>query len=103
MDKFKRLAVVFTVFYLVFGFNSIWCTESNGAEKTREKLSQTRYVNPKGYFKITPPRGWRIVEYSQDPRGKVAFISDFRDVLEFIELICSPLSFLRFCILPLGL
>lgn len=74
MDKFKRLAVVFTVFHLVFGFNSIWCTESNGAEKTREKLSRTRYVHPKGYFKITPPQGWRIVEYPQDPRGKVAFI-----------------------------
>ena len=74
MDTFKRLAVVVTVFYLVFGFNSIWCAESNGAEKTREKLPQTRYVDPKGYFKITPPQGWRILKYPKDPRGKVAFI-----------------------------
>ena len=74
MDKFKRLALVFMVFHLGFVFNSIWCIESNGAEKTREKLSGTRYVDPKGYFKITPPRGWRIQKYSQDTRGKVAFI-----------------------------
>lgn len=74
MDKFKRLAVAVMVFYLVFGFNGIWCTESSGGEKKQGKLSRTRYVDSKGYFKITPPRGWRILKYPQDPRGKVAFI-----------------------------
>jgi len=74
MDKFQRLAVVITVFLLVFGFNNIWCTESNGAENTREKLSRKRYVDPRGFFKISPPQGWRIQKYPQDPRGKVAFI-----------------------------
>ena len=74
MDKFKRLAVVVMVFYLVFGFNGIWCTESSGSEKKQGKLSRTRYIDSKGYFKITPPRGWRILKYPQDPRGKVAFI-----------------------------
>jgi len=36
-------------------------------------LSNRRYVDPKGFFKIIPPKGWRIQEYPQDPRGKVAF------------------------------
>ncbi|MBC8459731.1 MAG: peptidylprolyl isomerase [Deltaproteobacteria bacterium] len=39
-----------------------------------EQLSQKRYIDPKGYFKIVPPAGWRIQEYPQDQRGKVAFI-----------------------------
>lgn len=38
------------------------------------QLSKSRYSDPKGYFKIVPPDGWRIQEYPQDPRGKVAFI-----------------------------
>jgi hypothetical protein len=31
------------------------------------------YTDPKGYFKITPPKGWNIQEYPSEPRGKVAF------------------------------
>lgn len=37
-------------------------------------LSDKQYTDPKGYFKIIPPNGWRIQEYPNDPRGKVAFI-----------------------------
>ncbi len=47
--------------------------ESNDTQNMGEKLSRTRYIDPKGYFKIAPPAGWRIEEYPQDPRGKVAF------------------------------
>jgi hypothetical protein len=74
MDNLKRLALVIMTFYLVFGFNGFWCTELHGSEKKQEKLSRTRYVDSKGYFKITPPQGWRILKYPKDPRGKVAFI-----------------------------
>jgi hypothetical protein len=38
------------------------------------KLSATRYVDPKGFFAIVPPAGWRLQEYPQDARGKVAFL-----------------------------
>lgn len=40
------------------------------------KLAHSRYVDLKGYFTIIPPEGWRLQEYPQDPRGKVAFICD---------------------------
>src|SRR4030065_2587680 len=36
-------------------------------------LAASRYVDPKGFFKIVPPAGWKIQEYPQDVRGKVAF------------------------------
>ncbi len=39
------------------------------------QLSKSRYSDPKGYFKIVPPNGWRIQEFPQDARGKVAFFS----------------------------
>jgi len=38
-------------------------------------LANKHYKDPKGYFKILPPGGWRIQEYPQDPRGKVAFLA----------------------------
>jgi len=40
----------------------------------------TDFVDPKGYFKILPPLGWRIQEYRQDPRGKVAFIAPGKQI-----------------------
>lgn len=40
-----------------------------------EDLAQEIYTNPKGFFRIRPPRGWRVQEYASDPRGKVAFIA----------------------------
>ncbi len=48
-------------------------TEETTAEEAPVKLSDTRYVDPKGYFTIVPPDGWEIQEYPDDPRGKVAF------------------------------
>lgn len=36
-------------------------------------LASSIYADPKGFFTITPPAGWRATEYPDDPRGKVAF------------------------------
>lgn len=36
-------------------------------------LAADPYSDPKGYFKIDPPPGWKKQEYPDDPRGKVAF------------------------------
>ena len=38
-------------------------------------LTEKEYSDPNGFFRISPPSGWRIQEYRQDPRGKVAFIA----------------------------
>jgi hypothetical protein len=46
---------------------------SNIVEGATDRLADRRYLDPKGYFKIVPPAGWRIQEYQQDPRGKVRF------------------------------
>ena len=39
-----------------------------------QKLANTWYTDPKGYFRIVPPAGWQTQEYPDDPRGKVAFL-----------------------------
>ena len=41
--------------------------------KTNSVLSKNRYSDPNNFFKIVPPTDWRIEQYLQDPRGKVAF------------------------------
>ena len=38
-------------------------------------LSDTQYHDPHGFFNITPPAGWTIQEYPNDPRGKVKFVA----------------------------
>ena len=59
----------------VFALVTILCLTASVLGQTKGQLAAKRYVDPKGYFKIVPPDGWRIQEYPQDPRGKVAFIS----------------------------
>ena len=49
-------------------------TNANASSKTAT-LAKSRYSDLNAYFKIVPPAGWRIQEYPQDPRGKVAFIA----------------------------
>lgn len=61
------------------------CGQTKGGQ-----LAAKRYVDPKGYFKIVPPEGWRVQEYPQDPRGKVAFIGpesnvDLRVLVNAVE------------------
>jgi hypothetical protein len=65
------------------------CGEKKSA---RSEISQaTVYVDPKGYFKILPPAGWRVQEYPQDPRGKVVFIAgggqvDLRVLVKAVDI-----------------
>ena len=54
------------------------CEEHKTGEKGN--LPATAYVDPKGYFSMLPPSGWRVQEYPQDPRGKVAFTAPDADV-----------------------
>lgn len=58
-----------------FVLATILCLTASVWGQTKGQLAAKRYVDPKGYFKIVPPDGWRIQEYPQDPRGKVAFIA----------------------------
>lgn len=37
-------------------------------------LSHEEYLDPKGFFLLTPPGNWKIQEYPDDPRGKATFI-----------------------------
>ena len=63
-----RLALTLVAILVVSG-----CGDNKTAQK--ENSQPTAYVDPKGYFRILQPSGWRIQEYQQDPRGKVAFIA----------------------------
>ena len=42
--------------------------------QAKGKLASKQYLDPKGYFRIVQPDGWRVQEYPSDPRGKVAFM-----------------------------
>lgn len=46
-----------------------------GAQIPKIKLADKRYIDPKGYFMVVPPAEWRIQEYPDDVRGKVAFLA----------------------------
>jgi hypothetical protein len=45
------------------------------AQSPTVELADKRYNDPKGYFTVVPPAGWRIQEYPDDVRGKVAFLA----------------------------
>jgi hypothetical protein len=65
------------------------CGEDKSAKS--ETPQATVYADPKGYFKILPPAGWRIQQYPNDPRGKVAFIAagnqvDLRVLVKAVEI-----------------
>jgi tetratricopeptide (TPR) repeat protein len=60
----------------IFLLAALLCLASVSWAKTKaDKLAAKRYVDPKGFFRIVPPEGWRVQEYPQDLRGKVAFIA----------------------------
>ena len=44
------------------------------AERETDKLANERYSDIKGFFTIIPPAGWRIQDYPQEERGKIAFL-----------------------------
>jgi hypothetical protein len=52
-----------------------------------EGLADKPYADPKGYFSITPPRGWNTQNYASDPRGKVAFSTTEGDQLVEIRVL----------------
>lgn len=62
---------ILSLFVLIISLSVI---TSNVMGSEVDRLAGKRYSDPKGYFKIVPPAGWRTHEYPQDPRGKVAFL-----------------------------
>lgn len=62
---------------LIQGFEFILSPGSSEPEQKakRNELSDKRHVDPKGYFRVVPPAGWRVQEYDDDVRGKVAFFA----------------------------
>lgn len=65
------LFILFTVLSLILHISIV----------DAEELSKSPYVDPKGFFKIYPPHGWKVQEYPDDPRGKVVFIlNDYIDL-----------------------
>jgi hypothetical protein len=59
----------------IFILVAIVCLDSCWAQSQTAELANKRYNDPKGYFTIVPPTGWRIQEYPTDARGKVAFLT----------------------------
>lgn len=68
MKKATALQVlIFTVFSVIFCDSVEISAQSSGV------LADETYEDPNGFFRITPPAGWSIKTYSNDPRGKVKF------------------------------
>lgn len=63
-------------FIPIFAFmviSAISSCQENSSITQKTTPQPTSFVDTKGYFRILPPSDWRIEEYRQDPRGKVAF------------------------------
>jgi hypothetical protein len=45
----------------------------NNTHVSAGDLATKRYIDPKGFFQLVPPTGWKVQEYPQDARRKVAF------------------------------
>ncbi len=77
MRRTVGLLGVLLVWILVFGVpDRLW-----GAPQSKEGVASSAvYRDPKGFFTIVPPPGWKIEEYPRDPRGKVTFIGPERGV-----------------------
>ena len=76
--KSKNICCIVTVLVVVFVAIGLLpfriYAESSGSRLTEvAKLANQVYTDPKGFFKIRPPAGWTVEEYSADPRGKVNF------------------------------
>jgi len=83
--KYKHTLIIFMVY--LFAFNNLaFC-------QVDKLLSENVYIDPKGFFKIRPPAGWIIKEYSDDPRGKVDFQSSTTKPLAQIKIIAQISKF----------
>ena len=56
----------------VLAASGLWLIPA-AAQTEAGRLAASKYVDPKGFFSIIPPEGWKVTEYPQDPRGKAAF------------------------------
>jgi hypothetical protein len=76
MKYFTMLIVGIFLLSLLMGCESgsPSTTVSSITSTTQPTVSKV-YIDPKGYFKITPPAGWSLQEYPDDARGKVAFLA----------------------------
>ncbi|MGA9117406.1 MAG: hypothetical protein WB626_11570 [Bacteroidota bacterium] len=69
--RFNKTAQLITSFCAL---TTLLClTAAVWGQTQGSQLAAKRYTDPKGYFRIVPPDGWRVQEYPQDVRGKVAF------------------------------
>lgn len=87
MRQFKFL--FFLVILMIVNEPLLFSEKCFGSNKGN--LSNKEYTDPKGFFKILPPDSWRIQEYPNDPRGKVAFIAsdkgvEFRILAKIVEV-----------------
>jgi tetratricopeptide (TPR) repeat protein len=67
----KFIFVILAIFFVLFVFQ---LDVNLNAQSNIPTLAKSKYSDPNNYFKIVPPDGWQIQQYSQDTRGKVAFI-----------------------------
>ncbi|TFH53853.1 MAG: hypothetical protein E4G89_00665 [Methanothrix sp.] len=70
--RLNKKGQLITSFYALAMFLLVTCAV--WAQTQGSQLAAKRYVDPKNYFRIVPPDGWKVQEYPQDVRGKVAFI-----------------------------
>jgi hypothetical protein len=70
---------------------AITCFAAAGQDPCDRGLADKAYVDPKGYFEITPPAGWAVQEFAADPRGKVKWVcQDAPDTMLMIIAQASP-------------
>lgn len=72
MKNSKCLTII--LFFFMTGIMAVTGCVKEAHASQEQSLSEQEYVDPKGFFSIFPPSGWRVWEYPKDPRGKVAFI-----------------------------
>lgn len=82
MEKYIRSSIVLLLGVIVLLPFWVGCEQKDDQSSSEAKLigvepshqlSQQRYLDPKDFFEVIPPKGWSIQEYPEDPRGKVAF------------------------------
>lgn len=67
--------------FVAWGWPYLNVGNSQGADAIHYDLSPTEYLDPKGFFRITPPKGWISKEYYSKSRGKVIFESEKMSIL----------------------
>jgi hypothetical protein len=70
----NRIKNVLTTCLLLAFFALLFSLSTSKIIYAETSLANKAYVDPKGYFRIVPPAGWKIQEYPGDPRGKVGFL-----------------------------